>query len=108
AFESTRPGLFGPVVVRREPIGVAAAIVPWNVPMFENVIKLAPAIVAGCTVVLKTAPETPLDAYVLHEIFAEAGLPPGVLNILPGGREVGAYLVTHPDVDKVTFTGSTA
>lgn len=107
-FEETRPGLFGPVLVRREPIGVAAAIVPWNVPMFENVIKLAPAIIAGCTVVLKTAPETPLDAYVLHEILTEAGLPPGVLNIIPGGREVGAYLVSHPGVDKVTFTGSSA
>ncbi|CAN5786081.1 aldehyde dehydrogenase [soil metagenome] len=107
-FEQTRAGMFGPVVVRREPIGVAAAIVPWNVPMFENVIKLAPAIIAGCTVVLKTAPETPLDAYVLHEILTEAGMPAGVLNIIPGGREVGAYLVTHPDVDKVTFTGSSA
>lgn len=106
-FEQTRDGMFGPVVVRREAMGVAAAIVPWNVPMFENVIKLAPAIIAGCTVVLKTAPETPLDAYVLHEILTEAGMPPGVLNIVPGGREVGAYLVTHPDVDKVTFTGST-
>jgi aldehyde dehydrogenase (NAD+) len=65
-------------------------------------------IIAGCTVVLKSAPETPLDAYVLHEILAEAGMPPGVLNIVPGGREVGAYLVTHPGVDKVTFTGSSA
>jgi aldehyde dehydrogenase (NAD+) len=107
-FEEQRAGLMGPVTVRREPLGVAAAIVPWNVPMFENVIKLAPAIIAGCTVVLKTAPETPLDAYVLHEILREAGLPPGVLNIIPGGREVGAYLVTHPGVDKVTFTGSSA
>ncbi len=107
-FETIRAGMFGPVAVRREPMGVAAAIVPWNVPMFENVIKVAPAIMAGCTVVLKSAPETPLDAYVLHEIFAEAGLPSGVLNIVPGGREVGAYLVTHPGVDKVTFTGSTA
>ena len=107
-FETTRQGMMGPVVVRREPMGVAAAIVPWNVPMFENVIKLAPAIIAGCTVVLKPSPETPFDAYILHEILTEAGLPPGVVNIIPGGREVGAYLVTHPDVDKVTFTGSTA
>lgn len=107
-FEAERPGLFGPVRVRREAMGVAAAIVPWNVPMFENVIKIAPAIIAGCTVVLKSAPETPLDAYILHEILTEAGLPPGVVNIVPGGREVGAYLVTHPGVDKVTFTGSTA
>ena len=105
-FESLRQGLFGPVAVRKEPYGVAACIVPWNVPMFENVIKIAPAIVAGCTVVLKTAPETPLDAYALHEILTEAGMPPGVLNIVPGGREVGAHLVTHPGVDKVSFTGS--
>ncbi|MCB0971135.1 MAG: aldehyde dehydrogenase family protein, partial [Acidimicrobiales bacterium] len=107
-FEPQRQGLFGPVAVRKEPYGVAACIVPWNVPLFENVIKIAPAVVAGCTVVLKTSPETPLDAYVMHEIFAEAGLPPGVINIVPGGREVGAYLVSHPDVDKVSFTGSSA
>lgn len=105
-FEQERQGTFGPVVVRREPYGVAACIVPWNVPLFANVIKIAPAIVAGCTVVLKTAPETPLDAYLLHEILTEAGMPAGVVNIVPGGREVGAYLVSHPGVDKVSFTGS--
>ncbi|CAN5834130.1 aldehyde dehydrogenase [soil metagenome] len=107
-FEETRPGLFGPVVVRKEPVGVAAAIVPWNVPLFVTVLKLAPAMLAGCTVVLKPAPETPLDAYVLHEILTEAGVPAGVLNIVPAGREVGEYLVTHPGIDKVGFTGSTA
>ena len=105
-FAPQRAGLFGPVEVRKEPYGVAACIVPWNVPLFANVIKIAPAIVAGCTVVLKTAPETPLDAYLLHEILTEAGMPPGVVNIVPGGRETGAYLVSHPDVDKVAFTGS--
>ena len=107
-FEETRAGLMGPVVVRREPVGVAAAIVPWNVPLFVTVLKLAPAIIAGCTVVLKPAPETPLDAYVLHDILTEAGLPPGVLNVVPAGREVGEHLVTHPGIDKVGFTGSTA
>jgi betaine-aldehyde dehydrogenase len=107
-FEETRAGLFGPVVVRKEPFGVAGCIVPWNVPLFANMIKIAPAIVSGSTVVLKTAPETPLDAYVMAEIFEEAGLPAGVLNIVPGGREVGAYLVTHPGIDKVSFTGSSA
>lgn len=107
-FEEERPGMFGPVRVRREAMGVVGAIVPWNVPMFENVIKIAPAIIAGCTVVLKSAPETPLDAYILHDILTEAGMPAGVVNIVPGGRETGAYLVTHPGVDKVTFTGSTA
>lgn len=80
-IEQTRAGMFGPVVVRREALGVAAAVVPWNVPLFVTVLKLAPAVLAGCTVVLKPAPETPLDAYVLHEIMAEAGLPEGVLNI---------------------------
>ncbi len=106
--EETRAGMFGDVVVRKEPLGVAAAVVPWNVPIFVTVLKLAPAILAGCTVVLKPAPETPLSAYVLHEVFAEAGLPKGVLNIVPAGREVGEHLVTHPGVDKVGFTGSTA
>jgi betaine-aldehyde dehydrogenase len=108
AVEETRVGMFGPVVVRKEPMGVVAAVIPWNVPLFEAVMKVAPAIIAGCTVVLKPAPETPLDAYVFGEIMAEAGLPKGVLSILPAGREVGEYLVTHPQVDKVTFTGSTA
>lgn len=108
AIEETRVGMFGPVVVRKEPLGVVAAVIPWNVPLFEAVMKVAPAVIAGCTVVLKPAPETPLDAYVFAEIMNEAGLPKGVLSILPAGREVGEYLVTHPQVDKVTFTGSTA
>jgi len=107
-LEETRPGMFGPVVVRKEPVGVAAAVVPWNVPLFVTILKLAPAFLAGCTVVLKPAPETPLSAYDLHEIFEEAGLPAGVLNIVAAGREVGEHLVTHPGVDKVGFTGSTA
>lgn len=107
AFEDVRAGMLGPVLVRRQPVGVAAAIVPWNVPLFVTVLKLAPAMIAGCTVVLKPAPETPLDAYVLHEILDEAGVPGGVLNIVPAGREVGEHLVTHPGVDKVGFTGST-
>jgi betaine-aldehyde dehydrogenase len=108
AIEETRAGMFGPVVVRKEAMGVVGAIIPWNVPLFEAVMKVAPAVVAGCTVVLKPAPETPLDAYAFAEIMEEAGLPKGVLSILPAGREVGEYLVTHPLVDKVTFTGSTA
>jgi betaine-aldehyde dehydrogenase len=108
ATEETRPGMFGPVVVRKEAMGVVGAIIPWNVPLFEAVMKVAPAVVAGCTVVLKPAPETPLDTYAFAEIMEEAGLPKGVLSIVPAGREVGEYLVTHPLVDKVTFTGSTA
>jgi betaine-aldehyde dehydrogenase len=107
-FEEVRAGVMGPALVRREPVGVVGAIVPWNVPLFVAMLKLAPALVAGCTVVLKPAPETPLDANVLAEILHEAGLPPGVVNVVPAGREVGEHLVTHPDVDKIGFTGSTA
>ncbi|MGN6694164.1 MAG: aldehyde dehydrogenase [Aquihabitans sp.] len=107
-IEETRPGMFGPVVVRKEAVGVVGAIIPWNVPLFEAVMKVAPAVIAGCTVVLKPSPETALDPYVFAEIMEEAGLPKGVLSIVPGGREIGEYLVTHPLVDKITFTGSTA
>jgi aldehyde dehydrogenase (NAD+) len=108
AFEESRQGVLGPILVRREPVGVVGAIVPWNVPLFVTMLKLAPALAAGCTMVLKPAPETPLDAYQLAECLEEAGLPKGVVNIVAAGREVGEYLVTHPDVDKVSFTGSTA
>jgi betaine-aldehyde dehydrogenase len=107
-FEEVRNGIMGPALVRREPIGVAAAIIPWNVPLFTAVLKLGPALLAGCTVVLKPAPETPLDAYLLAEALEEIGLPKGVINIVVAGREVSEYLVTHPDVDKIGFTGSTA
>jgi betaine-aldehyde dehydrogenase len=108
-WESQRSGAqHGSVTVRREPVGVVAAIVPWNVPALLTMSKLAPALLAGCTVVLKPAPETPLDAFILAEALAEAGLPPGVVNVVPGGREVGEHLVRHRDVDKVAFTGSTA
>ncbi|MDR8409122.1 aldehyde dehydrogenase [Nonomuraea sp. 3-1Str] len=106
--EEQRPGLFGPTTVRREPVGVVAAIVPWNVPQFVAMTKIAPALLAGCAIVLKPAPETPLDAYLLAEIAQEAGIPAGVLNIVPAGREAGEHLVSHPGVDKVAFTGSTA
>ncbi|WP_214108430.1 aldehyde dehydrogenase [Acrocarpospora catenulata] len=106
--EDQRPGLFGPVTVRREPVGVVAAIVPWNVPQFVIMTKLAPALIAGCTVVIKPAPETPLDGYLLGEMIKEAGLPEGVVSIVAAGRETGEHLVSHPGVDKVAFTGSTA
>jgi betaine-aldehyde dehydrogenase len=107
-FEDVRPGMLGPALVRKEPVGVVAAIVPWNVPLFTSMLKLAPTLASGSTMVLKPAPETPLDAFVLAELAAEAGVPAGVLNVVPAGREVGEYLVTHPGVDKVAFTGSTA
>ncbi|MBM7367390.1 aldehyde dehydrogenase [Gordonia hydrophobica] len=94
-------------VVRHEPVGVVAAITPWNYPQSLAAMKIAPALAAGCTVVLKPSPETALDAYVFADAALAAGLPAGVLNIVPGGRETGAHLVEHPGVDKVAFTGST-
>jgi betaine-aldehyde dehydrogenase len=91
----------------REPIGVAAQIIPWNYPLLMAAWKLAPAICAGCTAVLKPAEETPLTALTLATSFADAGLPPGVVNIVTGdGPHVGARLVAHRDVDKIAFTGS--
>ncbi|MGW7468379.1 aldehyde dehydrogenase [Streptomyces xantholiticus] len=105
-YEEQRTGVLGPILVRREPVGVVAAVVPWNVPQFTAAAKLGPALLAGCCVVLKPSPETPLDSYILGEIVREAGLPEGVLSILPADREVSEYLVGHPDVDKVSFTGS--
>jgi len=108
-WEAERPGALGaPVLVRREPVGVVAAIPPWNVPQFTIISKIVPALLAGCTVVVKPAPETPLDGYLLAELLVEAGVPEGVVSIVAAGREVGEHLVRHPGVDKVAFTGSTA
>ncbi|MCX6482675.1 MAG: aldehyde dehydrogenase [Mycobacterium sp.] len=107
-IEQIRPSAIGHTIVRREPVGVVAAIVPWNYPQALAAFKLAPALAAGCTVVLKAAPETALDALVFAEAAQECGMPPGVLNIVPGGVETGKHLVSHPGVDKVSFTGSTA
>ncbi|MEV4152246.1 aldehyde dehydrogenase [Nocardia salmonicida] len=107
-WQETRAGFLGrDVVVGHEPVGVVAAIIPWNMPMFLLVGKLIPALLAGCTVVLKPSPETALDAQHMAELLDQVGLPPGVVSILPAGREVGRYLVSHPGVDKVSFTGST-
>ncbi len=93
----------------REPLGVVGAIVPWNFPLMIGMWKIAPALACGCTVVLKPAEITPLTALRLGELALEAGLPPGVLNVVPGfGKTAGQALVDHPDVDKVTFTGSPA
>jgi aldehyde dehydrogenase (NAD+)/betaine-aldehyde dehydrogenase len=92
----------------KEPVGVAGQIVPWNYPLMMATWKLAPALAAGCTVVLKPDPQTPLSALRTAELAAEAGFPPGVINVVPGdGPTTGAYLVRHPGVDKVAFTGST-
>jgi acyl-CoA reductase-like NAD-dependent aldehyde dehydrogenase len=97
------------VFTERVPVGVVGAIVPWNFPLNLASWKVAPAIAAGCTVVLKPAPETPLTALMLGALLAEAGLPAGALNVVPGhGPIAGAALVKHPGVDKISFTGSTA
>ncbi len=95
-------------LVTREPVGVVAAIVPWNAPVTLGSWKTAPALAAGCTVVLKPPPEAPLSNFVLAEVLDEAGVPPGVVNVVPADRDVGQHLVTHGGVDKVAFTGSTA
>jgi acyl-CoA reductase-like NAD-dependent aldehyde dehydrogenase len=108
SYEEPRDGVLGRILVRREPVGVVAAVVPWNVPQFVAAAKLAPALLAGCSVVLKPSPESPLDAYLLAEIARDAGLPDGVLSVLPADREVSEYLVGHPRIDKVSFTGSVA
>ncbi|MFE9867143.1 aldehyde dehydrogenase [Streptomyces sp. NPDC005506] len=94
-------------IVRREAIGVVAAVIPWNSPFSAAMAKLTPALLAGNTVVLKTSPENSLSMMMLAELFAEVGLPEGVLSILPADRETSEYLVSHRDVDKIAFTGST-
>jgi aldehyde dehydrogenase (NAD+) len=106
--EEIRPATIGHTIVRREPVGVVGAITPWNYPQALAIMKIAPGLAAGCTVVLKAAPETALDAMIFGEAAQEAELPPGVLNIVAGGADAGAHLVSHPGVDKVAFTGSTS
>jgi acyl-CoA reductase-like NAD-dependent aldehyde dehydrogenase len=96
------------VYTQKEPVGVCAQIIPWNFPLLMAAWKLAPALAAGCTVVLKPAEQTPLSALRLGEILLEAGLPAGVVNIITGDGGTGALLVEHPEVDKIAFTGSTA
>jgi aldehyde dehydrogenase (NAD+) len=97
----------GKTLLQREPIGVVAAIAPWNAPQALQAIKVANAMAAGCTVVAKPSPETSLDSYILAEIMRDAGVPDGVYNFVTGGRETGAALVAHPGINKVSFTGST-
>jgi len=108
-FDELRAGMYGSDIrIRREPVGVVAAIVPWNMPQFLTITKLIPALLAGCTVVLKPAAESPLNALLLAEMIGESALPDGIVSILPGGAATGQHLVAHPGVDKVSFTGSTA
>ena len=102
----TTGGEFGFLV--REPVGVVGAIIPWNAPVALICHKIGPALLAGCTVVLKSSPEAPGEGYVFAEVAEQIGLPPGVLNVLTADREVSELLVRDPGVDKITFTGSTA
>ena len=104
AWEARR----GSSLVIREPLGVVGVITPWNVPQTTIMAKLVPALIAGCPVIVKAAPETPLDALLLGELFADTDLPAGVVAFLSGGTEAGQALVQHPGVDKIAFTGSTA
>jgi acyl-CoA reductase-like NAD-dependent aldehyde dehydrogenase len=107
-FEEERSWADGHARIVREPVGVVATIIPWNGPVATASLKVGPALAAGCTVVLKPAPEGPVSTMLLAEAFEAAGLPEGVISVLPAGRETGEHLVRHRDVDKVAFTGSTA
>jgi aldehyde dehydrogenase (NAD+) len=103
-----RDGAYGTTMVLREPVGVVAAVTAWNVPFFLAANKLGPALLAGCTIVVKPAAETPLSLFAMAGIFAEAGLPEGVLSVVPGGVDTGRALTANPEIDKFTFTGSSA
>ena len=106
--EEAQPSVPGFGLLVREPVGVVGAIIPWNGPLGLISYKLAPALVAGCTVILKSSPEAPGEGYLVAEVAEEIGLPPGVVNVLTADREVSELLVRDPRVDKITFTGSTA
>lgn len=108
-FEEVRRAMTGEhAIVVREPVGVVAAIVPWNAPLATLSLKVAAALAAGCTVIAKPSPETPLEALILAECVAAAGVPEGVFSVLTADRDVSDHLIRNPDVDKVSFTGSTA
>ncbi|MES2271205.1 MAG: aldehyde dehydrogenase [Pseudomonadota bacterium] len=109
-FEERNPTRWGGSVglLVREPVGVVGAIIPWNAPPVLIAYKIAPALVAGCTVILKASPEAPASALIVAEMAEKIGLPAGVLNVVTADREVSELLVRHPEVDKITFTGSSA
>jgi phenylacetaldehyde dehydrogenase len=107
SFNYVPPGMEFASQTLREPVGVVGQIIPWNFPLVMAIWKIAPALAAGCTVVLKPAEDTPLTALRLGELICEAGFPDGVVNIVTGDAAPGAALVDHPDVDKIAFTGST-
>ena len=107
--EQHKPRAGGKVgLLVREPVGVVGAIIPWNGPLLMIAYKVAPALLAGCTIILKASPEAPGEAYVMAEICEAAGLPKGVFNVVTADREVSELLVRHPGVDKISFTGSSA
>ncbi len=106
-FEEVRQAPSGRALIHRRPTGVLGAIVPWNAPHLITIMKLAPALLAGCTAVVKSAPDAPLNQYLFAEMAQKAGLPAGVLNIVSGDRPASEHLVSHPGVDTVSFTGST-
>lgn len=106
--EVRRPLAGGHCIVVREPVGVVVAVVPWNAPLATLLLKVAPALAAGCVVIAKPSPETPLEALILAECIAAAGVPEGVFSALTADRDVSDYLIRKPEVDKVSFTGSTA
>ncbi|MBX6391759.1 MAG: aldehyde dehydrogenase [Frankia sp.] len=107
-FQQDRPGVLGEVTVVKAPVGVCAGIVPWNAPLFLIAMKIGACLGSGSTIVIKSAPETPLTGYLLAEVLESVGLPPGVVNIITADRENSELLVRHPGIDKVSFTGSTA
>jgi betaine-aldehyde dehydrogenase len=108
-FSERKKALGGQEACRRmEPVGVIAVVLPWNGPAGLMAYKVAPALLAGCTIIIKSPPEAPCSAYLFAEICEEIGLPPGVVNVVTADRDVSEELVRHPGVDKITFTGSTA
>jgi aldehyde dehydrogenase (NAD+) len=107
-LREVRDGSIGKLVIMRDPVGVVAAITPWNCPIVLILAKLIPALLTGCSIIIKPPPESPLSAYFISEALSQVGLPPGVVSIVSGGREVGEYLISHPGIDKISFTGSTA
>lgn len=106
--EEHRDTAVGRVIILREAVGPVLAIVPWNAPLILTMVKIAPALLAGCPVIVKVSPESPLVSFPLARAFEEAGFPEGVVSFLPGGRELGQHLVAHPGIRHVSFTGSTA
>lgn len=107
-FIEEHPSNSGAALLVREPVGVVAAISPWNAPLATMLTKIAPALVAGCPVIMKPAPQTPVEAYIVAECADKAGFPPGVVNLVTADRDASDHLVRHPGVDKVSFTGSLA